>query len=259
MNALNEEKFNKVFSSVILICMTAALILTTIIKAGKAGAADNGLWLLIVSAIGSLMGILATVLSASGNITTFFFGLLDVSIYGVMCYINYQHGNSGLGNAILHFLYFVPMQFVGFFQWKKRGAGSKEKVRARRLSSRQWLLLTLLFVAGSVAAYFIIAAFDKSAAETVLKISVVLDVLPLMCNLIGQFLMSSAYMEQWIFWIGVNISSIIMWSVSMKGSSDSYAAIYIIKYSFYLLNSFNGLRIWLALSRPSVSGETLRK
>ena len=27
------------------------------------------------------------------------------------------------------------------------------------------------------------------------------------------------------------------------------AVIYIIKYSFYLLNSFNGLRIWLGLSR----------
>lgn len=249
MDALKEERFNKAFSSFILVGMTAALVLTTIIKAGRGGVTDTGLWLLIISAFGSLMGILATVLSASGNILTFLFGLLDVSIYGVMCYVNYTNGHSGLGNAILHFLYFVPMQFVGFFQWKKRGAGAKEKVKARRLTSRQWLLLTLVFVAGSVAAYFAIAAFDKSAAETFLKTAVVLDVLPLMCNIIGQFLMSAACMEQWIFWIGVNITSIIMWSVSMKGASGSYAAIYIIKYSFYLLNSINGLRIWLRLSR----------
>ncbi|MCQ2143105.1 MAG: nicotinamide riboside transporter PnuC [Bacteroidales bacterium] len=250
MNALNEERFNKAFSSFILVGMTAALVLTTIIKAGRAGVTDSGLWLLIVSAFGSLMGILATVLSASGNILTFLFGLLDVSIYGAMCYINYQHGNSGLGNAILHFLYFVPMQFVGFFQWKKRGAGAGGKVKARRLTSRNWLLLSLVFIAGSVVAYFIIARFDKSAADTFLKVSVVLDVLPLMCNIIGQFLMSVACMEQWIFWIGVNITSILMWSFSMKGAADSYAAIYIIKYSFYLLNSINGLRIWIRLSRP---------
>lgn len=249
MDRIKEERFNRVFSSFILIGMTVALVFTTFLKAGKLGAADNsGLWLLVVSAFGSLMGILATVLSASGNILTFLFGLLDVSIYGVMCYINYQHGNSGLGNAILHFIYFVPMQFIGFFQWKKRGAKSGEKVKARRLTSRQWALLTLVFVIGSIAGYFAIAAFDKSSAETFLKISVILDILPLMCNLVGQFLMSAACMEQWIFWIGVNITSIIMWSVSMKGASDSYAAIYIIKYSFYLLNSINGLRIWLRLS-----------
>lgn len=30
-----------------------------------------------------------------------------------------ENGSSGLGNAVLHFLYFVPMQLVGFVQWRK--------------------------------------------------------------------------------------------------------------------------------------------
>ena len=62
--------------------------------------------------------------------------------------------------------------------------------------------------------------------------------------------MSTAYMDQWIFWIGVNISSVLMWSLTLASSpADSYALVYLIKYSFYLLNSLNGLRIWLKLSR----------
>jgi len=72
-----------------------------------------------------------------------------------------------------------------------------------------------------------------------------------MCNILGQLLMSMAYMEQWIFWIGVNITSVLMWVSTLHGASDSFALIYIIKYSFYLLNSLNGLRIWLRLSRKS--------
>ena len=243
---MDSEKFNKWFNAFILVGMTLAVILTTIMKSGVSRTSDI---LLIISAIGALMGVLATVCSANGLILTFLFGLIDVAIYGAMCLVNWRNGNSGLGNAILHFCYFVPMQFVGFFQWRKRGAGSKAKVKARRLDARQWAILTALFLVGSVAAYLIIARFDKSTADTFIRTAVVLDVLPLMCNIIGQFLMSTAYMEQWIFWIGVNVTSILMWTFSLKNSSDSFAAIYIIKYFFYLINSVNGLRIWAALSK----------
>ena len=164
--------------------------------------------------------------------------------------INWRNGSSGLGNAVLHFVYFVPMQFVGFFQWRKRGSNKEGSVKARRLTPKGWVIAAGVFLLGSVIAYLIIARFDKSAATTFLKLAVVLDVLPLMCNLIGQMLMSTAYMEQWIFWIGVNVFSITMWSVTLHDDpGSSYALIYIIKYSFYLLNSLNGLRNWLRLSR----------
>lgn len=245
---MDNKTFNKYFSIFILVGMSAATVAATALKFGPAD--SQARWLLIFAAFGSLMGVAATVASASGKIITFLFGLLDVSIYGVMCLINWKNGSSGLGNAVLHFLYFVPMQFVGFFQWRKRGNNSEGNVKARRLSGRQRWLATGAFLLISLAAYFIIARFDKSAADTFIKTAVVLDVLPLACNLIGQFLMSTAYMEQWVFWIGVNVFSIAMWSVSLHDDpSSSYALIYIIKYSFYLLNSLNGLRNWLQLSK----------
>jgi len=228
--------------------MTIAVILVTILKTETSGAADA---LVIISAIGALMGVLSSVSTANGWIITFLFGLLDVSIYGVMCFLNWENGNSGLGNAILHMVYFVPMQFIGFFQWKKLKGGEEKMLQARRLDLKGWALVTAFFILGSLIAYLILAKFDRSNAETFLRTAVILDVLPLMCNIVGQFLMSTAYMDQWIFWIGVNISSILMWSFTLKNSPDSFAAIYIVKYSFYLLNSINGLRIWLNLSKKS--------
>ena len=240
-----EDRFNRWFSAFILIGMSVALVLTTSIK--MIGA-DTGKMLLLISAFGSLMGVLATVCSANGKIITFLFGFLDVAIYGVMCLINWRNGSSGLGNAILHFVYFVPMQFVGFAQWKKRGASGGSTVQARRLNGKQWVLYSGVFLVGSVVAYLILSRFDKSAADSFIKMAVVLDVIPLMCNILGQLLMSTAYMEQWIFWIGVNVTSIIMWSSSLK-AGNGYASIYIVKYVFYLINAFNGLRIWIGLSR----------
>ena len=240
--AFNEDKFNKWFNAFILIGMTVAVIITT---AMKLGVAETGKVLLLVSAFGSLMGILSTVCSANGIIWTFLFGLFDVAIYAVVCFISGKYGN-----AAQHALYFVPMQFVGFWQWRKRGAHkSDKKVRARRLDGRQWLITGAAFLAISVAAYLILAHFDKEAAQGFIKTAVLMDALAMVCNIFGQYLMSTAYMEQWYFWIGVNIFSVIMWVQTLKGASDSYAIIYIIKYSFYLINALNGLRIWIKLSK----------
>lgn len=240
---MTEKAFNKWFSAFILIGMAVVTCIVTGIK--LRGAEDGHAMWLLISAFGSLMGVLATVCSANGWIITFLFGFLDVSIYGVACWVNWKEGGAGLGNALLHFLYFVPMQFVGFVQWKRRGAKGESQVKARRLSpAMRWAWLGISLVA-TVVLYFILARFDRSAAQGFLRVAVILDVIPLVCNVIGQLLMSTAYMEQWIFWIAVNIFSIALWI----NSDQSFAPVYIVKYTFYLINSFNGLRIWYNLSR----------
>ena len=239
---MTEKTFNKYFNAFVVIGMAVVTVLVTAIKFRSA---ENGQWMLLISAFGSLMGVLCTVLSANGKILTFLFGLIDVSIYGAMCLVGARYGN-----AALHLLYFLPMQFVGFFQWKKRGAKADNEVKARRLSGKQWMLYGGLFLAGLVIAYFVLLAMDKTEAAGVVKWLVLMDAFSMMCNLIGQFLLSTAYMDQWFFWIGVNVSTIIMWVLTLRQDpSSAYATIYIVKYSFYLLNSFNGLRIWLNLSR----------
>ncbi|MBO4635491.1 MAG: nicotinamide mononucleotide transporter [Bacteroidales bacterium] len=244
---IDDKKFNKWFSAFILVGMTVATCVVTAFKLKGAGDGQT-LWLLM-SAFGSLMGVLATVCSANGWIITFLFGFLDVSIYGVACGMNWLNGGAGLGNALLHFVYFVPMQLVGFLQWRRRGAKASGQVKARRLTPAWrwgWFGITL---AATVVLYFILARFDRSAAQGFLKVAVLLDVIPLVCNIIGQLLMSTAYMEQWYFWIAVNITSIGLWMTS----DQAFAPVYIVKYSFYLINALNGLRIWYNLSREGSS------
>ena len=242
---MTEKQFNKYFNAFILIGMAVVTCLVTAIKLRDAGSGEH-LWLL-VSAFGSLMGVLATVCSANGWIITFLFGFIDVSIYGIACWMNWRDGGSGLGNALLHFAYFVPMQLVGFLQWQRRGAKSSRRVKARRLSPAMrwgWLGISVLAI---VVLYLVLSRFDRSAAQGFLKVAVLLDVIPLVCNIIGQLLMSTAYMEQWIYWMAVNVFSIALWATSDK----SFAPVYIVKYAFYLVNSINGLRIWYRLSGDS--------
>ncbi len=237
------EKFNKYFNAFILIGMTVSMVLMTIYKLRTA---ESDSAMVLFAAFGSLMGVLSTVCSANAKILTFLFGFFDVAIYGFMCFYGQKYGNGAL-----HLLYFLPMQFIGFWQWRKRGATAKAEPKARRFSSRQWLLYGALFLAGLIVAYIVLANVASDTTLSVIKIAILMDAFSMMCNILGQMLMSMAFMEQWIFWIGVNVSTVIMWSITLsQDSSSDYALIYVIKYVFYLINSFNGLRIWLQLSRP---------
>ncbi len=227
--------FNTLFNAFILIGMTVAIVLATAIRLGRG---DGNPVLLLVAAFGSLMGILGTVCSANGIIWNFLFGAVNVAIYAAMCFVGAKYGN-----ALLHLLYFLPMQFVGFAQWRRRGASRKEGLKARTLSLKGRIVAGSTFVLGSAALFILLRVTGAGSPPLTDAISVV-------CNIIGQLLLSTAYMEQWFFWIGVNVSSIVMWSLTLAGSpGDSYALIYVIKYSFYLVNALNGLRLWLGMAK----------
>lgn len=241
---MDDKRFNKIFNAFILIGMTVAIVITTMIKSQSSDGMNT---ILYVSAIGSLMGILSTVCSANGKILTFLFGTVDVAIYAVICFISAKYGN-----AFLHALYFLPMQFVGLWQWRRRRSEGSSSLKARRLTpSKRWIY-SGIFLAGTAILYLVLAHFDSEAAGTFIKWAILADAFATICNLLGQYLLSAAYMEQWIFWIGVNVSTVIMWSIALaSGDNTSYTLVYIIKYVFYFLNSLNGLRIWLKLSRPA--------
>lgn len=232
------KNFNKWFSTVLMTLMVLVIGVITAIKLGQEG---TNKVMLIVAALGSVMGVVSTVLSANGIIWTFLFGFLDVSIYCIVA-----ADNGVWGTFLLHLLYFIPMQFVGLWQWKKRGAkGVSHEVKTRRLGGKQRLVV----VGGSLIAlsviYFILVQIKiHTVGEDFVHSRVVLDALVTTCNIAGQILMSLAFYESWYFWILVNISSIFLWGGLMLDASSGYTVVMFIKYCFYLVNSLNGLRIW---------------
>ena len=189
-----------------------------------------------VDAIGSLAciaGVLCVVLVAKGNIWNYLFGLVNVSLYA---YISYKA--SIYGDAVLNALYYVPMQFIGWWQWRKRGQGVQ--VEARRLTSVQRCLISAGCIVAIIAVGFILRHFGdpypfKDSATTVLSI-------------VAQALMALAFMEQWVLWILTNIISVSMWTMAAI-HGEAYAGFMVIMWVFYLLNSINGFRVWSRLSR----------
>lgn len=265
--AFDDKKFNRIFSVTLMLLMAAVIIFITARNYSTAGDLKDRL-LLLAAAGASLCGVASTILSANARIANFFFGIINVLVYGTVCVLK-----SNYGSAAINLLYFLPMQFVGLAAWRRRGGTSKEQVHARRLTKNGRLLFSGLFLVGLIAVYVILCAVHTENGATfaerlissdgglkTLRWIILVDALATVCNIIGQYLLSTAYMEQWFFWIVVNISSVIMWSLTASrdvaaGQSASLASIYIVKYAFYLVNALNGLRIWLALSKPSQAKE----
>ena len=197
----------------------------------------------VIGSLAGITGVLCVVLVAKGSIWNYVFGLVNVSLYA---YISYTA--SLYGDAALNALYYLPMQFIGWWQWRKRGAavsgaeagGNGVQVKARRFSWKQRLVLVIACTAAVVACGFVLRHFGdpqpfKDSTTTVLSI-------------VAQALMALAFMEQWALWIITNIVSVVMWIVCVT-RGEAHAGVMVIMWVFYLMNSINGLRVWLKLSK----------
>ena len=91
----------------------------------------------VLGSLAGITGVLCVVLVAKGSIWNYAFGLVNVSLYALISYKAALYGDAAL-NAF----YYLPMQFIGWWQWRKRGAalsdaesgGNGVQVKARRFS-----------------------------------------------------------------------------------------------------------------------------
>ncbi len=212
------------------------VIVTNIVYSFLTGTLDA------VGSVASVAGVLCVVLVAKGSIWNYLFGIVNVSLYALISYKADLYGDAAL-NA----LYYVPMQFIGWWQWRKRGAAVSQgeagdgtvQVRARRFTwiQRAFLALGCLFavvIFGLLLEHLGDPQPFKDSTTTVLSI-------------VAQALMALAFMEQWALWIITNIVSVIMWTVCLV-RGEAHAGVMVIMWAFYLLNSLNGFRVWYRLS-----------
>ena len=213
--------------------LIVGILATNIVYSVLAGELD------LIGSITAVTGVLCVVLVAKGNIWNYFFGLINVSLYA---YVSFKA--TAYGDAALNALYYLPMQFVGYFAWRKRI--DDVQVKARRLSSNQRILVAAVCIALTIGLGFILRACGdgqpfKDSTTTVLSI-------------VAQALMAMAFMEQWVLWIMTNLISIAMW-VIFAVQGKHHAAVMVLMWSFYLMNSINGLRVWLKLSNAAETKE----
>ncbi len=191
-----------------------------------------------LGAISAISGVVCVVLVAKGNILNYLFGLINVSTYA---YISYKA--DLYGDAALNFFYYLPMQIVGWFMWiRKRQNSESVTVKAGTMTFLQRVMLVFISIISVVLGAYILKYYEdpqplKDSATTILSI-------------IAMYLMVRRYMEQWPLWVVVNLISVIMW-ISAYYQGEEHSFLMIIMWIFYLINSLNGWRVWILLTRQS--------
>ena len=216
--------------------LIAGVIVSNVVYSILTGTLD------LLGSIAAISGVLCVVLVAKGSIWNYLFGLVNVTLYA---YISYKA--SLYGDAALNALYYLPMQFLGWWQWRKRGAAMSAaeagdngvQVKARHFTWKQRIILFLGCAVAVIAVGYLLRYFNdpqpfKDSTTTVLSI-------------VAQALMALAFMEQWVLWIVTNVVSVAMWCVCVS-RGEAHAGVMVIMWVFYLLNSINGLRVWKRLS-----------
>lgn len=190
--------------------------------------------------ITGLSGVLCVVLGAKGNISTYYFGAVNILFY---IYISLK--SRFWGEAMLNGFYYFPMQFIGYYYWNKKlsKSGSKHKTIQTRSMSNKWRIGLLLVSTTAICAYYFVLVWLKGSAPA-------LDATVSVLSFIAMYLSVKRYTEQWLVWIVVNSITIALWVFALWHYKP-HALLMIVMWSIFLINSVYGYFNWKKLEGTS--------
>lgn len=174
-------------------------------------------------------GVLCVVLAAKGNIWTYYFGM-----YNSIAYAWLSYHNGFYGETMLNALFFVPMNVIGWAAWRRKM--DNNTVMMRKMSWKMFGLSVLICLVGTGAYGYWLSTLNSQNTAYI-------DAFTNCASIIATIIMTLRYREQWIFYISINVFSIIMWTYRLANGSDN-AATMVVMWSAYLVNSIYGLYVW---------------
>ena len=97
----------------------------------------------LIGIISSTTGVACVVCTGKGKLSAYIFGLINSILYAIIAYKATLYGET-----MLNALYYVPMQFIGFYIWNKNMNSETHEVTKKHMknSGRIILLLSILVV-----------------------------------------------------------------------------------------------------------------
>ncbi|MEJ6400961.1 nicotinamide riboside transporter PnuC [Nicoliella lavandulae] len=188
----------------------------------------------LVSLFAGVTNILSVVLDSDGNITNFFWGILNNIAY---VYVSF---NAHLYGEVYLYTYFFISQFIGIYLWNKRNVDhpidNNSEVQVKELSVKGWLLLASLVI---VSWIFLGLFLQRVPLITpTLDPHPWLDALSTVVQVFAQLLLILRYSSsQFILWILGNTLEIVLWTVNFN-------PIMIALFFACDVNSFFGWYVW---------------
>lgn len=170
----------------------------------------------------TVTGVACVVMTGKGKLSSYIFGIVNVLFYAYIAYYAKYYGE-----VMLNMLYYLPMNFVGLYVWKKHMNEETGEVEKKRMSVRNSVIV-FLTTGVTIFIYGIILWKMGGNLPFVDSMSTVVSV-------VAQILCIKRYVEQWILWIVVDIVTVIMWIAAFFNGGESVATL--LMWSIYLINA----------------------
>jgi nicotinamide mononucleotide transporter len=196
--------------------------------------AENFDWLGLII---NITGIINLVLCAKGNLINYFFGIIYNALYVYVAFSTKLYADSAI-----YLLYYLPMQFVGWANWKKNQSKESGAVITRRLTIK------------SAALLLAIAAVLVPLFAWILSLPAIGDAQPwadsatTVASIIAMYMMVKAYVEQWYIWLLLDLIQSVKWLIETIRGGE-HAAMMLIMFLFFTANAIYGLIQWNRLEK----------
>ena len=182
-----------------------------------------------------------TCIAGKGKISCYFFGIISSICYSLLAF-----KNALWGNLALNLFYYLPMQVVGVFNWKKHLKKDTKEIIKTSLDKKDLFKLIIISVLSCVLGIAILSVLgDKNP---------VFDGITTVLSIFGMYLTVKRCIEQWFVWMIVNGLSVLMWIDLVLKGSKTFAAV--IVWSVYFILALYFFWVWKKEMSLSCSGKS---
>ena len=162
--------------------------------------------------ISATTGVACVVCTGKGKLSAYIFGVVNCVLYAIISYQAKLYGET-----MLNVLYYVPMQFIGFYIWNKNMDIETHEVKKIHMKNFSRLLWLLVMIGATIGYGFILKELGDAMPFV--------DSFTTISSIIAMVVSVKMYSEQWWIWIFVDIFSVYMWWCNFQAGSENMATL----------------------------------
>lgn len=183
----------------------------------------------LMGMISATTGVICVVCTGKGKLSAYVFGLVNCVLYAIISYQAQLYGETML-NAI----YYVPMQFVGFYVWSRHMNSETNEVTKKHMKKEQRLILTAAVAALTYGYGWFLGQIGDAMPFV--------DAFTTVSSVVAMVVSVKMFAEQWWIWVAVDVFSVYMWWCNFSAGNDNMATL--LMWVVYLGNAVIMLVKW---------------
>ena len=129
---------------------------------------------------------------------------------------------------MLNAIYYVPMQFVGFYIWSKNINKETKEVKKVHMTNKVRLFWLVVMIVSTIAYGFVLKLLGDAMPFV--------DSFTTVSSVVAMIVSVRMYSEQWWIWIAVDVFTVYMWFTNFISGQENMATL--LMWVVYLANAF---------------------